>query len=326
MRGRKIVGWVTLLGLLAAVAIIWVQRHAIYDWARLRGYQPSNAVVTLANDTTMTSPARHLFYVNRPAIEDKADFNNSCPNNGGEQTIILGCYHGGEAGIFLYAVSDPKLSGVEQVTAAHEMLHGAYERLSSKDRAYVGGLLQNYYKHDLHDKRLLDTIAAYKKSEPNDVVNEMHSVFGTEVANLPASLETYYKRYFTNRHQIVAYAQHYQQTFTGRQAQAATLLAQIKAIEAQLSISKTQIDNMEANLQVQQQRLQSDRHNSSAATYNAEVDDYNSSVQKYRNLINTYNQLIISHNELVVHYQALVVETNQLFQELNSRAPSVKSQ
>ena len=33
-----------------------------------------------------------------------------------EKTIILGCYHSDQEGIFVYNVTDPRLSGVEQVT------------------------------------------------------------------------------------------------------------------------------------------------------------------------------------------------------------------
>ncbi len=38
----------------------------------------------------------------------------------------------------------------------------------------------------------------------------MHSVLGTEVANLPPALENYYKQYFTNRQAIVNYANQYE--------------------------------------------------------------------------------------------------------------------
>ncbi|HXR49437.1 MAG TPA: hypothetical protein VN778_00200, partial [Verrucomicrobiae bacterium] len=158
--------WLVVLGTAAA------NRNNIYDWWQLRGYRAPSTVAGLATQDTMTSYARKLFYVNHPAIEDKATFGNKCPNNGGEQTIVLGCYHSDEAGIFLLGVNDPRLAGVEEVTAAHEMLHAAYDRLGTADRNNVDALLMDYYNHDLHDQRLLNTIAAYKKSEPHDLVNE----------------------------------------------------------------------------------------------------------------------------------------------------------
>lgn len=320
-------GLIFSLTLLAVVAFGWLQRNAIYDWFRLRSYQPDSQVTQLATDTTMTSYAKHLFYVNRPVIEDKSSFNQNCPNNGGEQTIILGCYHSHETGIFLYSVTDPKLTGVEQVTAAHEDLHAIYERLSTKDRNYVNGLLRDYYQHDLKDQRLLDTISAYKKSEPNDVINEMHSVFGTEIANLPPALEAYYQKYFTNRQQIVKYAQQYQSTFTNNQTRATQLLNQIKSLEQQINDLKTQIDRSEANLNAQSQSLESQRPNvTNVQAFNSQVDAYNAAVQKYKKQIVTYNQLIDQHNQLVTEYQAITVENSQLIQELNSRSPTVSTQ
>src|ERR1700741_2054773 len=123
-------GLIVLILVLLLIGGTWLKRNAVYDWIRLRNYQVPSQIVQLATDTSMTPSATHLFYVNRPAIQDKNEFNQSCPNNGGERTIILGCYHGHQTGIFLYTVSDPQLNGVMQVTAAHEALHALYERLS----------------------------------------------------------------------------------------------------------------------------------------------------------------------------------------------------
>ncbi len=83
------------------------------------------------------------------------------------------------------------------------MLHAAYNRLNSADKSRIDNSLQKYYQHTLTDQRIKNIIAAYKKTEPNDLVNEMHSIFGTEVAELPPELETYYKQYFSNRSVVV---------------------------------------------------------------------------------------------------------------------------
>src|SRR5690349_20404233 len=111
------------------------------------------------------------------------------------------------------------------------MLHAAYDRLSAKDRTYVDGLMLDYYHHDLHDQQLLDTIASYQKSEPNDVTNEMHSVFGTEADNLPAPLEQYYKKFFDNRQKTVAYSTGYEQEFTSRKAAVAAYDQQLTELK-----------------------------------------------------------------------------------------------
>ncbi len=280
--GRPVTRIVLIILLIVLGGVLW-QRQAIHDWIRLYGYQSSGVVSQLAMQTTMTESARHVFYVNHPALEARATFNVSCQSND-EHTIVLGCYRGNDHGIYLFDVSDPRLEGVEQVTAAHEMLHAAYERLNAKDRAYVDGLLTNYYEHELHDPRVLDTIAAYKKSEPNDIVNEMHSVFGTEVAALPAPLETYYKRYFTDRAQVVKYADTYQQEFTNRQTQ-------VRQDDTELRIVKSQIDTNKAALGSQQTEINRERGRLDALRSSSNTEAYNAAVPGYNALVDTYNAL-----------------------------------
>jgi len=107
---------------LALGGIVFWQRWAIFDTWRLRDYSAPDAVVALADATAMKDSARRLFYVYHPAILDKADFNTYCRDN--EHTIVLGCYRTAR-GIYIYDVADPRLNGIKEVTAAHELFHGA---------------------------------------------------------------------------------------------------------------------------------------------------------------------------------------------------------
>ena len=312
-----------LIALLIFGSVAAAERQNVYDWLALRNYQPSATIVQLANETTMNAYARKVFYVNHPNIENKSSFYQNCPNNGGEKTVVLGCYHNGQHGIFLLQVTDPRLSGVEQVTAAHETLHAIYDRLSPRERTYVDGLLMNYYQHDLHDPRLLTTIAAYKQSEPGQVVNEMHSVFGTEVMNLPTPLENYYKQYFTNRQKIAGYAAQYEAAFTSRKNQ-------VTQDDSQLANIKNQINADEASLQAQQKTISSDqakledlKNNGDYADYNNGVPAFNTEVDTYNSLVDTTRSLISQYNQLVVARNAIAIEENQLSQDLSP--PSVQN-
>lgn len=318
MRRRSVISFICLLAVIAGGWWTVTHRQTIYDWARLYHYQPSSVVSQLATDTTMTPDARHIFYVNHPAIQSSSAFNQNCKGQG-EQTIVLGCYHGNQLGIYVYDVTDARLQGVEQVTAAHEMLHAAYDRLSAKDKSYIDGLLQDYYNNDVHDQRIIDTINAYKKSEPNDVVNEMHSVFGTEIANLPAPLENYYKRYFTDRSKVVGYATNYESEFTSRKTA-------ITNYDAELTQLKSQIDQQEANLKtkgasIDQQRaqLQQERNAGNIDAYNAGVASFNAQVDAYNNEVNSAKALIDQYNDIVAKRNAIVLEEQQLTQALNSQ-------
>lgn len=303
---------------LGAAWLLAANRQSITDWWRLRNYHPPSAVSQLAAQDTMTPYARKVFYVNQPATDDKLQFAKVCPNSSREQTIVLGCYHSGQAGIFLLGVSDPRLNGVEQVTAAHEMLHAAYDRLSGPERHRVDAMLLDYYNHGLRDQRIIDVIAAYKKTEPNDIVNEMHSVFGTEVAKLPSGLERYYRRYFTNRAQIAAYAGQYQAEFTSRQtavarddAQLAGLKARIDALETDLKSRQTAIDTQQAVLTTERSAGNTSAYNAAVPGYNALVNAYNSELQTVRDLIGQYNQLVAGRN-------AIALEEGQLVNELSN--------
>lgn len=301
-------GWAAAL---APALLIWWQYQNITDWWKLRNYQPPAVIQALATDNTMTSDARHIFYVNHPElIGDRTKFASVCSVT--EQTIVEGCYHSAQSGIFIFDVKDASLRGIEQVTAAHEMLHAAYERLSSSDRDYINGLLSNYYQHNLKDKRILTTIESYKKTEPNELINEMHSIFATEVATLPQPLENYYERYFTNRSKVVAYSQKYEAQFTDR-------LNRINAYDSQLASMRSDIDRRQASLSTQANKIEADRarldslkssgryaeYNAAVPGFNNEVNSYNAQVEQLRALINEYNQLVVARNSLAKDYRDL---------------------
>lgn len=307
--------WVALLG------ATYVNRQSVFDWWRLRNYQAPTGVAQLATDDSMTDFARHIFYVNEPHLETKASF-TQC-NTHSEQTIVLGCYHGGQNGIYVLTVSDPRLNGVQQVTSAHEMLHAAYDRLSARDKLSVNTMLQNYYDNDLHDPRILDTIAAYKVSEPNDVVNEMHSIFGTEVANLPPNLEQYYARYFNNRSKVTSYAEQYQGEFTTRQNAIKDDDAKLATLKAQINEHEASLKNRQTQLTAQSAQLQSLRSSGDIAAYNAGVPAYNARVDAFNAEVATIKSLVTQYNDLVGTRNAIATETQQLTNEITSQATTI---
>jgi hypothetical protein len=193
-----------LLLVLIGLAIVWWQRNWLYDRIRLYGYTPPTVIAQLADDATMTDKARHLYYINRPELKPRTVFSDFCPV-GTEQTVVLGCYKGGQRGIYLLDVTNAELAGIKQVTAAHEMLHAAYQRLSTGERDRIDGLLWDYYNNQLTSETLKQTIDEYKKTEPGELANEMHSIFATQVANLPPALNTYYQQYFTDGSKVIAF-------------------------------------------------------------------------------------------------------------------------
>lgn len=316
MRGKKLQFGVLVVLLILLGGII-TKRQAVEDWWKLRGYTAPAVVAQLATEDTMTAQARHLFYVNHPDITTGSAFTSHCPA-GGEKTVVLGCYIGNDDGIYIYNVTDPRLAGVEEVTAAHETLHAAYARLSGGERTKVDAMLMNYYEHGLTDQRIKDTIAAYKKSEPNDVVNEMHSVFGTEVPNLPAPLEQYYRQYFTDRAQITGYTAQYQDEFTSRQAAVAQYDAQLKGLKQQIDAGETALGQQKSALDSQSAQLQRERASGQVAAYNNGVAGYNAAVNSYNDLLVATKNAINQYNGIVEARNAVALEEQQLAQALSA--------
>jgi len=293
------------LGLLVAVVVAIVQRQAIYDWWRLRDYTPTAEIAQVATNASFTPDARHIFYVYHPELDDRSNFNSHCSSKG-EQTIVLGCYVS-PIGIYIYDVTDSRLNGVKEVTAAHEMLHAAYDRLSSSEKEHINQLINQAY-NNVADERIHQNIDNYRKNGA-DVTNELHSILGTEVANLPPELEAYYHRYFTNRDQVVADSERYEGVFTSVKDQATAIAQQLKDL-------KSQIEILEQGLTQQQASLESDRPTirtqSQADAFNARVRSYNSQVAYVNQLVDRYNSLRDQYNDLAVQQQ-------QLFQALDSR-------
>lgn len=300
-----------MLVILAASALAWTKQQSIEDWWKLRNYTPPASVKTLAAEDSMTAKSKHILYVNHPQLVSSiSTFRKDCPQD--EQTIVLGCYHTPQDGIYVYNVQDSRLDGIQLVTLAHEMLHAAYGRLSTKDKNYVDGLLNDYYTHDVKDQRIIDTINAYKQSEPNDVVDEMHSVFGSEIPNLPNALEQYYKQYFSNRSVVTAFADKYQAEFTGR-------ISQVGIYDQQLSNLKQQINGEEQSLNTQLSQINADRsrldslqslgqymaYNASVDDFNYEVSTYNNGVAKLQRDISSYNSLVDSRNSIANDLRSL---------------------
>jgi hypothetical protein len=326
---KKLLLFTALAALLAVPILAAANVQAIEDWWKLRSYTPPDSISRLASEDTMTDKARHLFYVNHPQlIGDKAQFNAACPQS--EQTIVLGCYYNSGSilneGIAIFDVSDSRLAGVEEVTAAHETLHAAYQRLSSKDKDYINNLLVNYYNTGLTDDRVKATIESYKKTEPNDVINEMHSVFGTEVPQLPQPLENYYRQYFSNRQAITNFSDQYESVFAQNKASLDGLKSQIEELKSELTSDKIAIENEQNSLIAESSRMQNLLSGGKTQQYNSAVPAYNSRVVRLKSLISAYNAKVAHVNSLVEQYNALAYAQEGLYNSLDTRVQTQTAQ
>ena len=305
-----------LLGLVFLFVWVFVSRQDILDWARLRGYTPSAQITSVNDSIGLTPLGQKLLYVNRPAVyTSRTDFAAQCPVDM-EKTIVLGCYITGDRGIFLFEPSDARLAGVVETTAAHEMLHAAYERLPSEEKSRIDALLTNYYETGLTDERIKKTIASYEQADA-DIPNEMHSIFGTEVAELPAELETYYQRYFSNRKLVLQQLARYQDEFTRREAQVASYDAQLKAQKGQIESLETALKANLARLNSIQAQLTAYESNDNYEPYNALIPTYNNLVETYNDQLDRLSASIVTYNQTVELRNDLAVEEGELLKALS---------
>lgn len=324
-RLRKIWPYIILVILLVINVTFWTRREQIIDWWQLKGYTPAADVASLAADSTMTPHAIRLFYINHPSLETKEAFNKHCAETA-EETAVLGCYHGNRQGIYIYAVQDQRLEGVRQVTAAHEMLHQAYDRLGNSEREHINALLLNFYTKSLADEAIKGKIENYKKHEGAVLVNEMHSIFGSEVRNLPTELEEYYKKYFSDRSRLVAFSEQYQGEFTRRKELVKQYDAQLTALKNQITANKAALEVKMNFLKAKEAEIEQDIAARNQSEYAADVQQYNATVGTYNEQLAKTRTLIDNHNTIVNLRNDIAVQERELQHALDSRLdpPSAK--
>lgn len=305
------------IALVIALLIGWWilnNQYVISDWFALRGYDAPAYAVGYADDTAMSDYGRQVFYVGKPELNEKADFNANCPIP--DRSLVLGCYADGI--IYVFDVQDERLEGVEEVTAAHEMLHAAYSRLSGGEKRSLETLLEEQLTV-ITDTRVLELVEQYRQDDQSTLYNEMHSIFGTELKELLPALEEHYAEYFTDRLRVVAISESYEQVFLD-------IDSKIKNLEGEISALKTQISNQEGSITVLQVsidnesvRLEALRATGDVPGYNSGVPAFNAMVASYNSQVDSYKVLVVKHNDKVEERNLLATTQNELVQSLDSK-------
>lgn len=204
-RRKRVRRWLLPVVLVAVVAGLialapWdPQRRQLYDDQWVVWTQPPSAEIEqLADELHLTDAGRRIFFASLPQIDEAADFEQHCPLEG---DVVLGCYTGGH--IYIYDVTDDRLSGTIETTAAHELLHAVYERMSPSDLRQIDALVAGYVATLSADDNNVATVADYPSEQHPD---EWHSRLGTDYADLPAALEEHYATYFGDRSRVLAYS------------------------------------------------------------------------------------------------------------------------
>jgi uncharacterized protein YlxW (UPF0749 family) len=252
-RSRSVISTILSLVVLVLAIILFLNKQYVADQIAVWAYQPTQAVEAVSNRVGFSNKGTFYFYVTHPKIATAEQFNQDCPRQE-PSSPILGCYVNGR--IFLYDITNEQLDGIEEVTAAHEMLHAAWDRLGDAEKQRISALLQDEYVK-LSDGPLAERMAYYQRNEPGQLVNELHSILPTEVEALTPELESYYKHYFKDRKSVVA------------------LHNQYDSVLEKLRVTVAQLDGTLTSL---------------AASIEAETIEYNSESVQLESAISTFNR------------------------------------
>lgn len=251
-RGGKIAQVVTSVLILGAAAWIFFNHQFVLDRFAVWQYQPTQDIIELAERAQLRGDGEFYFYASRPSLSDRSEFHQQCGNQE-EHAVILGCYVAQR--IYVFDVEDERLEGVREVTAAHEMLHAAYNRLSQDERERVGNLLEQ--ELETADDALLERLEVYDSLATEDKINELHSIIATEVDDIHPELEEYYAQYFSDRQVVVELFHSYESVFRELRDQQESLVAELNSLVGLINARTA-------------------TYNTNIATLNAEIVSFNS--------------------------------------------------
>jgi len=309
--GPRVVTGIAVAAIIALFLVIqpWDgQRRQTYaDQMTVWLNPPTAEIVELAEATAMSEDGRRIFFATQPQLADADLFNSHCSMEG---STVLGCYDGER--IYIYRVTDTRLAGTNEVTAAHELLHAAYQRLSASDRRDIDALVSGFVATLDSDDPVRQLVEGYPVAQQPD---EWHSRLATEFSGLAPELEAHYSRYFADRGALLQLNDQSNAPFRDLQEQITALTAELDtlgpaidaasaAYESGLAAytadvadfnaradsgdftSQEQFDNERAELVAHQEALESER-----TTLNDQVDHYNALLHDLNDLDASYAEL-----------------------------------
>ncbi len=295
---------IIVIVLIAAITLLAINRQRVLDSISAFNFTPTAAIEAIDQKLSLTKEGRLYFYTTHPEVAPAASFNEDCPQQE-PGSPILGCYTSGR--IYIFDVTDERLDGIEEVTAAHEMLHAAWDRLDQSKKKELSGLLNAQYTASA-DRALKERMAYYERNEPGELDNELHSILATEVKDLSPALEQYYAQYFTDRQIVVSLHEKYSSVFDELSSRAEQLYSQLTALSKSIDEQSSQYNqasqsltndinafNAKANNDGFSSMSQFNRERASLVTRSSQVDalraSINQGIEQYNTLYNEYQQV-----------------------------------
>ena len=293
--------------------------YAFQDEFKAGDYTLTGDLSSIATSLNLTSRAQLILRATHPSLQEKENFNQNC-NSHSQEIYVLGCYREDQDRLYVYNVDSSEIPGVREVTTAHEMLHAAYHRLLFWEKNDLNDQLQSAYQQLPADSDLRVSMQNYR---PDEFYDELHSRLGTEVKNLPATLERYYQRYFMDRQAIVKFNEQYHNVFT-------ELKRETDRLKTSIETKKQAIETQTKQYQEQKQQLNtviSDFNSRAARGDLSNQSDFNTKRQAIVSRIDKlnleYDQLKKSIEELnseIAKYNQSIYHNNELIDQINSNS------
>ncbi|HCH34862.1 MAG: hypothetical protein UY35_C0005G0138 [Candidatus Saccharibacteria bacterium GW2011_GWC2_48_9] len=324
-----IVSLIATILFLAAAGWLFLNRQYVLDQIVVWQYSPTKSIEQLVTESGMGEKGRFYFYASRPVLSDASSFNQECKRQE-ESSAILGCYSGRK--IFIYDIADERLAGIKEVTAAHEMLHAAYERMPEEEKSRVNSLLDVEYQKVLaqsDDDALKERMAYYARTEPGEHNNELHSIIATEVKTVSSGLEEHYDTYFDDRQKVVALHGSYNSKFEELRQSSEQLKTELETLSDDINISSDQYnaDISSLNADIEQFNAQADTGTYATETeFQAARAALLSRVDELKQRREVIDVKIANYEAKRLSYNKTVDESNSLTRSLDSSlapAPSI---
>ena len=314
-KSRKL--WLIAPVILVILLVFFLlNKTAVIDWFKGIGYNPTPAMLEVQNSLNLTTEGSRIFRATHAILASRDDFNSSCESHD-EAVSVLGCYTGDR--VYVYNVEDDRLTGIRESTAAHELLHAVWARLTGLEKSELVPLLESTYaKHP----EMQETIEAYPDDER---IGELYVRLATQVKDLPEKLEAHYAKYFVDQDAVVAFYDSYIKPFNELTEQITTLKKELEALEKEISSRSEALD---AKLKDFDTKV--DEFNRCADTAGCFTSNYAFTSRRAElvleqqtiNVENTaINALIDKYNQKADTYNSSIARSSDLQNLINSNAP-----
>lgn len=285
---------------------------------KFQEYVPTETVESLAEKTNMTLLGRKLFYLSDPqVISDHEAFSVKCKGEH-KDANTLGCYSPRFNSIYLLEIKESRLNGLMEMTAAHEMLHAGYSKLSFEEKKVLYAML-NEISNGKNKAFIQKRLKAYESISSVDKYNELHSIIGTEISDIPPELEAYYSRYFENRKATVAFGKRHEKEFDARMGSVRSFDRDLKVIQANLKLTKSKIDHHVKAISQMKEKMDYFKMLHSTSEYNDLVPEINAKIEELNILNKDAESLTKDFNDIVKKRNAIVIEDQKIQSPISAK-------